>query len=242
VDAGCPVVGLTVAQKWTAAVHFCSLWFVSLDTHPARPLRRDAERNRERILAAAREAFAESGLHVGLHEIARRAGVGVGTIYRRFPDKDGLIDALFLDRVEDAVTIAERALEHDDAWEGLVAFLEGTIEVQVADRGLHELVFTGGNGPRCAGHARRRMVPLVARLVARAQEDGTLRPDVTLYDVGLVRESAGRLMEATRDSAPDAWRRHLVLMLDGLRTERTGPTPLPGRPLTEEQFDSVFDR
>src|SRR5437763_15723704 len=93
-----------------------------------RPLRADAERNRERILAAAREAFAEDGLDVGLHEIAKRAGVGVGTVYRRFPEKEQLIEALFHDRIEEVVGIAERGLAFDDAWTGLEHFLHRTCE------------------------------------------------------------------------------------------------------------------
>src|SRR6478735_9761359 len=146
-----------------------------------RPLRADAERNRERILTAAREAFAEDGLDVGLHEIARRAGVGVGTVYRRFPDKETLIEALFEDRIDDVTHIAERALADGDGWRGLRTFLEETCRMQAADRGLHELVFAGSAGPRCAAGARERIQPLVAQLVARAKAEGTLRPDVETY-------------------------------------------------------------
>jgi AcrR family transcriptional regulator len=205
-----------------------------------RPLRRDAERNRERILAAAREAFAEEGLDVGLHEIARRAGVGVGTVYRRFPDKDVLIDALFVDRIDEAVAAAEHALTHENAWLGLTEFLERTLELQEGDRGLHQLVFARAEGARCATHARERMGPLLDALVQRAQAQGHMRQDVTLYDVGLLRDSAGRLLESTRDTAPRAWRRHLALLLDGLRSGCAGPSPLPGTPLTQEQFDHAL--
>src|SRR3954447_7991578 len=101
-----------------------------------RPLRADAERNRERILDAARAAFAEDGLDVGLHEIAKRAGVGVGTVYRRFPEKDELVRALFEDRVEEVVSIAEHALSFEDGWTGLEHFLHRSCELQVADRAM----------------------------------------------------------------------------------------------------------
>src|SRR3954468_15807059 len=111
-----------------------------------RPLRADAERNRERILAAAREAFAEDGLDVGLHQIAKRAGVGVGTVYRRFPEKDQLVEALFEDRIDEVLGIAEAALAEDDAWTGLEHYLYRTCELQVADHGLHQLVFAGDKG------------------------------------------------------------------------------------------------
>ena len=98
----------------------------SLEPHSRadRPLRRDAERNRQRILEAAREAFAHDGLSVTLDEIGRRAGVGVGTVYRRFPDKDQLIEALFEDRMNEFVALADECLGFEDAWDGLVHFLE----------------------------------------------------------------------------------------------------------------------
>src|SRR4051812_25758248 len=101
-------------------------------------LRADAERNRQRILDAAGELFARKGLCVGLDEIARHAGVGVGTAYRRFASKDELIDALFEDRVGEIAALAERALEADDPWEGLTGFLEGATELHVANRALKE--------------------------------------------------------------------------------------------------------
>src|SRR3954470_4223559 len=142
-------------------------------TTAERPLRADAERNRERILAAARDAFAEGGLDVGLHEIAKRAGVGVGTVYRRFPQKDELVAALFEDRIEDVIAIAEAALAEDDAWTGLEHFLHRTCELQLADHGLHQLVFQGDKAAQFAAGARARIAPLVAELVTRAQKQGT---------------------------------------------------------------------
>ncbi|MDX6666192.1 MAG: hypothetical protein QOG68_2398 [Solirubrobacteraceae bacterium] len=201
-----------------------------------RPLRADAERNRELILEAARAAFAEDGLEVGLHEIARRAGVGVGTVYRRFPDKDVLIDALFQDRIDEVVSIAEQALADADAWHGLETFLHATCAMQAADRGLHQAVFSGAKGPQCAAGARERISPLVGELVRRAQEQGTMRPDVAAFDVGMVRQQLGLLIERLDDSAGDVWPRMLRIALDGLRTSRTGPTPLPGAPVSPEHF------
>src|SRR6187551_3752942 len=103
-----------------------------------RPLRADAERNRRRILVAAAEVFAKRGLDAGLDEIARHAGVGTGTVYRRFPDKALLIDALFESRIDSLLEVARTALARPDAWDGLVHFLEKSIEMQQADRGLKE--------------------------------------------------------------------------------------------------------
>lgn len=205
-----------------------------------RPLRADAERNRERILTAAREAFAEDGLDVGLHEIARRAGVGVGTVYRRFPDKDDLIDALFQDRIDEVVAIAERCLEDEDAWHGLVTFLESTCALQAADRGLHELVFSRTQGPQCAAGARERIAPLVGRMVARAQEQGALRADIAAFDIGMLRNVLGGFIDRAGELGADVWPRMLALLLDGLRARRDGPTPLPGATPSPELFERLL--
>ncbi len=124
-------------------------------THSERPLRRDAERNRQRILAAAREAFAEDGLSVTLDEIARRAGVGVGTIYRRFPDKEQLIDALFEDRMKEFAAEAEQAMLAQDPWTGLVSFMERATEQHACDRGFKEVVLSGSHGLERVGRAAR---------------------------------------------------------------------------------------
>src|SRR3954464_11040589 len=112
----------------------------------ARPLRRDAERNRQRILAPAGELFTEGGLGVTLDDIAHHAGVGVGTVYRRFRDKEELIDALFDERMEAVLTAAEEALAADDPWLGLEGFFVSIFALQAADRGLRELAFAGRHG------------------------------------------------------------------------------------------------
>ena len=109
-------------------------------TTSEQPLRRDAERNRQRILDTAGQLFAERGLGVSLDEIARHAGVGVGTVYRRFPDKDQLIDALFEARIGEILAVATASLEISDPWEALVHFLERSMELQVKDRALKELL------------------------------------------------------------------------------------------------------
>src|SRR3954452_4495171 len=154
-------------------------------THSERPLRRDAERNRQRILAAAREAFAEDGLSITLDEIAKRAGVGVGTIYRRFPDKEQLIDALFESRMQEFAALAEDCLRCEDSWEGLIRFLEAATEQHACDRGFKEVALAGVHGRDRVARARQLMFPLVSRLAARAQADGKLRPDISPTDVPL---------------------------------------------------------
>src|SRR5690242_8025408 len=137
-----------------------------------RPLRADAERNRQRILAAAAEVFAERGLNVTLDDIAHAAGVGVGTVYRRFPDKEHLIDALFVQRIGEMVAVADAGLENPDALAGLEHFLEAGLELQQHDRALRELLHDSGLGADRVAHARAQMAPRVIQLVARAQESG----------------------------------------------------------------------
>src|SRR3954451_19976695 len=111
-----------------------------------RPLRRDAERNRQRILAAAGELFTERGLRVTLDDIAHHAGVGVGTVYRRFPDKELLIDALFEQRLEAMRANAEQALADPDPWDGLRLFCERGGELQAHARALRELLACSAHG------------------------------------------------------------------------------------------------
>jgi len=205
-----------------------------------RPLRRDAERNRQRILEVARDAFAEDGLAVTLDEIARRAGLGVGTVYRRFPDKEQLIDALFEERIGEVVALAEAALRCEDAWEGLVSFLEGATAAHARDRGLKEVTLSGAHGLERVARARELMFPLVTRLVARAQEQGTLRADLEATDLPLLQLMLGSLSECTRDVDPELWRRFLGILTDGLRTRRDGPSPLTPDGLAPEQVQRTM--
>ena len=200
-----------------------------------RPLRRDAERNRQLILAAARDAFAEDGLAVTLDEIARRAGVGVGTVYRRFADKEQLIDALFVDQMGAFAALAEECLQAEDPWDGLVSFLEQATSRHACDRGFKEIALSGTHGCARIARARELMFPLVTRLVQRAQADGSLRPDVEATDMPLLQLMLGSLTDCTRDVDPEIWKRYLGIVIDGLRTRRDGPSELRRAALTPEQ-------
>src|SRR5690242_16787206 len=112
-----------IARSGEGVSGFLYTWRVATRTPAEKPLRADAERNRQRLLDAARELFAERGLEVTLDDIAERAGVGVGTAYRRFASKDDLIDALFEQELAGIVEIADAAAAHEDAWEGLVYWM-----------------------------------------------------------------------------------------------------------------------
>ncbi|WP_307874159.1 helix-turn-helix domain-containing protein [Frankia sp. AgB1.8] len=205
-----------------------------------RPLRRDAERNRRRILEGAAAAFAEQGLDVTTDEIARRSGVGIGTFYRRFPTKELLIEALFEDRIGKLVELAEECLRDEDPWSGLVSFLDQATARQVADRGLKELVFSTAHGRARISADRDRIGPLFFALVERAQLAGQLRPDVAGTDLGLVQLMLTAVADFTRDVAPESWRRFLAIMLDGLRTSRDAPSPLPASALDPAQVTQIM--
>jgi AcrR family transcriptional regulator len=206
-----------------------------MSTTAARPLRRDAERNRHRILEAAAEAFAERGLTITMDDIAERAGVGVGTVYRRFPQKELLIEALFEERVGELVAMAERALEEDDPWEALVGFLERAQALQATNRGLKELVLSTTHGRERVACVRERLAPLADALVERAQASGQLRPDVDGTDLPIIQVMLGAVVDVTRDVAPDTWRRMLAIVVDGLRAHDPH-TPLPAAALDSDQI------
>ena len=204
-----------------------------------RPLRRDAERNRQRILDAARVVFAERGLNGSHDDIAREAGVGVGTVYRRFPDKEQLIDALFEARIEEIADVARAAAEHADPWEALVGFLMRTQELQSADRGLKEILLSGARGTERAVAARSLITPLVARVLQRAQDAGVVRSDIELTDIPLIQLAIGTIAESSRDVAPDVWRRMMTIVVDGLRAECARSELVPPA-LDRDQSDSVL--
>ena len=204
-----------------------------------RPLRRDAEQNRVRILDAARVAFAERGLDVSMDEIARCAGVGVGTVYRRFPDKELLIEALFEHRLDELVTIATEAAALDDPWDALQELLERFVAVQVEDRGLRDLLLSSAHAEQRVRRARSRIAPVADGILARAQEAGRLRDDVLGTDLALVQFMLASLADYTREVEPELWRRFLAIVLDGLRARRSRPSPLPAEPIDDAQFEAV---
>ncbi|WP_375424808.1 TetR/AcrR family transcriptional regulator [uncultured Friedmanniella sp.] len=151
-----------------------------------RRLRSDAARNHQAVLAAARALYAESGLGVGFEEIAREAGVGVGTVYRRFPDRESLLDALFADRLASVTALAEQALEAADAWLGLEHFIVDSVRMFTEDRGLREIAFDPTEPyPGVIGQ-RRRLAELLGQVTDRAHRAGVLRTDCRAQDVATI--------------------------------------------------------
>jgi AcrR family transcriptional regulator len=201
-----------------------------------KPLRADAERNRRRILDAAREVFAARGLDASLDEIAAHAGVGVGTVYRRFADKGDLIDALFEDKVAELATAAREALAVEDPWEGFTTFMTRVCEQQATDRGFKQALLGGAPGCRRIARARNTVAPYARQLLERAQASGQARADIDPADLQIIYLALGLVADATRDVEPDYWRRTLTVLFDGLATARDAPTPLPADPLDPDAY------
>jgi len=164
--------------------------------------RSDARRNRARLIGAARELYATQGIEVPVREISRRAGLGVATLYRHFPTREDLVDAVLEDAFEELVAAATRALEDPDAWAGFAGFLERALALHARNRGLKDVVETRAHGRERAEEMRRRLRRLVGRLVARAQAEGPLRADFAPQDIPLLLWGADRVLELTADVRP----------------------------------------
>ncbi|MFI0775296.1 TetR/AcrR family transcriptional regulator [Streptomyces sp. NPDC021212] len=210
------------------------------ESTPARPMRRDARRNRDALLGAARECFAERGLEAPLEQVAKQAGLAIGTLYRHFPTRLDLVQAVFAEKLAAWLSAAEEAAAMDDAWGGLRLFLETMCELQAADQGFNDLASMQLPAAACLAGTQNRIHELGVLLVRRAQEQGAMRADLEPEDLAFVIWSHARITEATQGIAPRAWRRHLYLMLDAFRAERAHPLPEP--PLSSGQLARAMDR
>jgi AcrR family transcriptional regulator len=215
----------------------------------SRRLRRDAQENLERVLEHAASVFAERGLGVTLADIARAARVGVGTLYRRFPDKDELILAVYQEKMQGAMRKAERASAAADPWQGLRGLIEDGA-ADFADRGFRDLVLgelTGSLGwarsgpPTALTAAIDRMSTTVsghlAVLIARAKDAGLLRADVEPTDVQLINAAVQAVAGFALRARPGIEHRMISLILDGLRPrpDAAGSAPVPPA-LTEDEL------
>ncbi len=177
-------------------------------------LRADAQRNLGRVLDAAAEVLAEQGLSASVDEIAKRAGVGHGTVFRRFPTKEALVAAVVCKRLEEISATAEDLLDHPDAGEAFEAFVWQMAEVYARDRCIFEGL------PRCAEigevmQAKARFLDLVARLLSRAQNDRAVRADLVPADVPMLVGSA--ILGSSWSPEGEPWRRFVTVVLDGMR-------------------------
>ena len=193
-------------------------------------LRADAARNRAAIVEAARSLFAEQGLQAPLDEIARRAGTGNATLYRRFPTRCDLIAAVFADRMVEHLDAVEQALEADDVWEGFASYVRTAAALQARDRGIADLVTMELPTAPEIEQLRARAFDGLVRLVERAQAAGVLRADFAHQDVVLVLMANAGLVERAIGIAPEASARLIQVLLDGLRVDAATAGPVAPDP------------
>ena len=200
----------------------------------AAALRADARHNRDRIVAAARELFAAHGLDVTQAAVARRAGVGVATLYRRFPTREALVEEVFAAEFADCAAAVDRAAADPDPWRGLRTAVEHVCALQAVDRGFGAAFLAALPETDAVARERDRVIEVLDSLVERAQAAGRLRPDVTLDDLALVVMANSGVVAATPEEAVVASRRLVGLLLSGLRADGAVRLPAPtGRGLLE---------
>jgi AcrR family transcriptional regulator len=199
-----------------------------------RPLRRDAQERHDKLIAAAQGEFATHGVDASLEKIARVARVSIGTLYRHFPTRLDLLMAAFRPRVTTFLDGAATAMEMDDPWDGFVSYLENLFGLQAGDRGFNDFLSRRFTDSTETEQIHDQMCRQIEQVLTRAQEAGEVRADITQADIVTLIWSNGRIIDATRATAPNAWRRHLHLMLDAYRAERAHPIPEP--PMTSDQL------
>ncbi|KQS01011.1 TetR family transcriptional regulator [Williamsia sp. Leaf354] len=201
----------------------------------ARPLRADAERNRLRIIAAARDLFAQRGLEVTLDDVAAHAGVGVGTVYRRFDNRDQLIEGVFVEHLHEVATRLTAALESPDTWNGVVTLFTYVGESMAGDRGLASVMMRIDHTAPAIETAKLSMTSLIEQVHQRGVAEGVLRPEIERTDFFAFFTMLSSIAEVTESTAPGTWRRYLELMLDSIRADGTRH-PLTVPAMTDEQI------
>ncbi|WP_043620118.1 TetR/AcrR family transcriptional regulator [Nonomuraea candida] len=198
---------------------------------PSEELRADARHNRRRILDAARESFAARGLDVPMAAIARRAGVGVATLYRRFPSRESLITEVFGDELAACASVLDEALADPDPWRGFRTAVEKVCAMQVSDRGFTEAFLTAFPEAADYERARARAERGLAEVVRRAKEAGRLRPDFDLADLTLLLKANCGVATGSGEAAAAGSRRLVAYLLQSFGAEHAEPLP-PPPPLT----------
>jgi AcrR family transcriptional regulator len=198
-----------------------------MDKLAPRPLRADARRNRERVITAAGVVFAEHGRDAQMDDVAKRAGVGVGTVYRHFPTKEALIEALAVDRFEKILAVAKEALLNPDPWASFEGAVWAGAELTASDRSFTEIVGEITGPMQLPEALERDMRETFGELMRRAQEAGELRADLVFDDIPMFMCGIGLGARKTH-ACPDAWKRHVAIVIDGLRASNaTAELPNP---------------
>ena len=188
-----------------------------------KPLRADARRNREKVLAAARAVFAEDGVDAQMDDVAREAGLGVGTVYRHFPTKEALVNALS-DELFAVIAVHTRTLlTLEDPWEAFTRALWFGAEKTAGDRAFTEILAAMRGNPARTCPGKEDLLETTAVLMDRCKAAGVMRQDAMVEDIGLLMCGVGSASQMEHP-VPDAWRRHLAIVLDGLRTQAASDT------------------
>lgn len=180
-------------------------------------LRADAVRNRQQLLTAAADLFTERGVDVPLDEIARRAGVSIGTLYNHFPSRGALLDAVLPDWVAEVNRLAEAALADSDPWHGFAGFMTGLFDLQARHPSMNDAIARTPVGPVDVASECGRAGGVLESVVNRAREAGVLRPDFSAGDLPTIIGAMSKVI-AMSNGDDEVWRRHLSYLLDGLRT------------------------
>ncbi|GAA0997694.1 TetR/AcrR family transcriptional regulator [Acrocarpospora macrocephala] len=200
------------------------------DRQPEPGLRADAERNRERILTAARRLYASHGLGVSMACVAREADVGKATLSRRFATREELINAVFADRMDAYAAAAAEALADPDPWRGFTGYIEAVCAMQAADRGFADVLTMTFPAAKALEARRAEAYNAFLELIARAQASGHLRDDFTAEDLVILLMANAGVVAATADAAPDTWRRLVSQMLRAYATPGADLPPLEQPP------------
>lgn len=204
---------------------------------PPRRLRADAVRNQQRIIEAAGRLFAERGLDVTLDDVAEAAGVGVGTVYRRFPNKQALIVEVFDHNVAELAEALEAANGEPDPWAGLAAIFEYACQNMASNRGFGEVMLELPDARERFASVRDRIQPQLERLIGRAHAAGAVREGITGTDFFMMVSMVESVATFSRSVNPEAWRRYMAIVLDGARADCLPRVPLTVPPLDAEEID-----
>lgn len=197
------------------------------ESSPAKPLRADARRNRERVLEAAEALFAEDGLKVQIEQVAQRAGVGVGTVCRNFPTKQSLVDAVMGVMCEGLLTEARAALEDPDPAAGLRRFFSAKSDYQARHLALAGAM--AGDVPAPGAALKDSVRRVLTQLIERAQASGAIRTDIGPGDLAVLLSGVSQAAAAAGEDGPAMYQRFLTIVLDGLRPAVA--SELPGQPV-----------
>ncbi|XKK39768.1 TetR/AcrR family transcriptional regulator [Nocardiopsis sp. ARC36] len=197
---------------------------------PGTGLRVDAERNRDRILAAARRLYADEGLGVSMAAVAREAGVGKATLSRRFATREELVNAVFADRMDAYAAAVTVALADPDPWHGFTGYIHAICAMQAADRGFADVLTMTFPAAKALEARRARAYDGLVELIERAKGSGQLSEDFTDRDVVILLMANAGVVGATGDAAPDTWRRLVAQMLRAFAAPGTPVPPLPDPP------------